>query len=73
MSQKGIEQLIGKALSDKQFLDGFLKDPEAKIKETGLDVSSEELSQIKKISPEKARGFSQTFAKEFYDRKQQAM
>ncbi|MBI1870747.1 MAG: hypothetical protein HYS07_06100 [Chlamydiae bacterium] len=70
MSQKGIEQLIGKALVDKQFLEDFLKNPEGKVKEAGFDVSSEELGQLKKVDAVKARQFSESFAKEFGKRQQ---
>ncbi|MBI1870750.1 MAG: hypothetical protein HYS07_06115 [Chlamydiae bacterium] len=70
MSQKGLEQLIGKALADEKFLDSFLKNPEAKVKEAGLDISVDELLRIKKIDTLKARQFAESFAKEFGDRKQ---
>ena len=70
MSQKGIEQLIGKALADKKFMEEVLKDPEAKIRQEGLDVSPEEIAQIKKIDSTKARQFAESFAQEFLNRKQ---
>ena len=69
MSQKGIEQLIGKALADKRFLEDLLKNPEGKIKETGLDISPDELAQIKKVDTQKAIKFAQTFTEEFADRR----
>ena len=70
MSQKGIERLIGRALADKNFLESFLKNPEGEAKNAGLDISPEELAQIKKIDPAKAKQFAESFAKEFVDRKQ---
>ena len=70
MSQKGIEQLIGKALADPMFLEGFLKDPALKIQESKLDVSPEELSWIQSIDRTKAKNFAMTFTKEFGNRKQ---
>lgn len=73
MSQKGIEQLIGKALADQKFLQDFLKDPEGKVKAEGLDISAQELAQVKRVDPEKAKKFSEIFAKEFVSRKQTGM
>ena len=69
MSQKGIEQLIGKVLADRGFFEEFIKDPETKIKEDLLDISTEELVQIKKLDKNKARQFAETFSKEFEDRR----
>jgi len=70
MSKKGVEQLIGKALADPKFLEDFLKDPESKIKEAGLDVSLEELTQIKLVDASKAKRFAESFAEEFGARRQ---
>ncbi len=70
MSQKGIEQLVGRALADKKFLEDLMKDPEGKIKQSGLDVSAQELEQIRKVDRAKAKQFAETFAKEFADRQQ---
>ena len=68
MSQKGIEQLIGKALADKKFLEDLLKNPEAKIRDEGLDISAEELAQIKKVDAQKAKRFAESFSQEFSNR-----
>lgn len=73
MSQKGIEQLIGKALADKNFMNAILKDPEGKIKESGLDISPEEISQLKQIDRAKAQKFAESFAVEFGGRLQHGM
>lgn len=70
MSQKGIEQLIGKALADKNFMVAVLKDPEGEIKKSGLDISQEEIAQIKQIDKAKAKKFAESFAEEFDFRKQ---
>lgn len=70
MSQKGIEQLIGKALTDEKFREDFLKNPQDVVRNTQLDISSEELAQIKKIDAAKIKQFTNSFAKEFGDRKQ---
>lgn len=72
MSQKGIEQLIGKALADKNFMEAVLRDPEREIKKSGLDISSDEISQLKQIDRAKAQKFAESFATEFGNR-QQAM
>lgn len=73
MSQKGIEQLIGKALLDVRFLGEFLKNPEGKVRENGLDISAQEIAYIKKMDSAKARSFAESFAKEFASRKQTGM
>ena len=70
MSQKGVEQLIGKALADKGFLDSLLANPEGAIRSSGLDVSDEELAQIKAIDKAKAKKLAETFEKEFIARKE---
>jgi hypothetical protein len=70
MSKKGVEQLIGKALADQKFLEDFLKDPEGKIKESGFDVSPEELARIKQVNAFKAKKFAESFAEEFGTRRQ---
>ncbi|MDP3980288.1 MAG: Os1348 family NHLP clan protein [Chlamydiota bacterium] len=70
MSQQGMEQLIGKALADENFLDDFLKDPEGKIKECGLDISAEEMETIKRVDSAKAKQFAKSFGMEFGSRKQ---
>lgn len=72
MSQKGIEQLVGRALTDRDFMEAVIKDPEGEIIKAGLDISPEELAQIKQIDRAKAKGFAESFAAEFGDRKQQA-
>ncbi len=72
MSQKGIEQLIGKALIDKKFLEEVMKNPEAVIRSSGLDVSAEELSQIKKVDSGKAKKLAEMFAGTFATRQQAA-
>lgn len=73
MSQKGIEQLIGKALADKNFMEAVLKNPEGEIKKAGLDISIEELAQIKQIDKAKAQKFSESFATTFGSRLQHGM
>ena len=73
MSQRGVEQLIGKALADKKFLEDLLKNPETKIRDAGLDISMEELTQIKKVDAQKVRRFSESFSKEFAGRWQAGM
>lgn len=70
MSQKGLEQLIGKVLADGELFNKLLKDPDGAIKETGLDISPEELAQIKQVNKEKAKKFAESFATEFGGRKQ---
>lgn len=72
MSQKGIEQLVGRALVDKDFMEAVIKDPEGEIRKAGLDVSPEELAQIKEVDTAKAQRFAESFATEFGIRKQQA-
>jgi len=72
MSQKGVEQLIGKALADKGFLDSLLANPEGAIRSSGLDISAEELGQIKAVDKAKAMKLAETFAQEFAGRKQPA-
>lgn len=73
MSQKGIEQLIGKALADKSFMDAVLKDPDGEIRKLGLDISPEEISQLKQIDKTKAQKFAESFAVEFGGRLQHGM
>jgi len=63
--------LIGRALSDRDFMEAVLKDPEGEIRKAGLDISPEELAQIKQVDREKAKSFAESFAQEFGDRKQQ--
>ena len=69
MSQRGVESLIGKALADKKFLEDLLKNPDAKIRDAGLDISAEELAQLKKVDAQKAKKFAESFSQEFADRK----
>ena len=73
MSKQGIEQLIGKAFADKGFLEDLLKNPEAKIKDSGLEISAEEIAEIKKVDHSKAKRFAESFSKEFASRLQPGM
>lgn len=68
MSQKGIEQLLGRALVDKDFMEAVLKDPEGEIRKAGLDISPEELAQIVQVDKAKAQRFAESFATEFGNR-----
>jgi hypothetical protein len=42
-----LERLIGRAVTDKDFRDKLLADPEGTVKGSGLSVSAEELAKLK--------------------------
>lgn len=41
------ERLIGRAVTDKQFRDGLLADPEGTVKGAGFSLSADEMKQLK--------------------------
>jgi hypothetical protein len=41
------ERLIGRAVTDKQFRDGLLADPEGTVRGTGFSLSADEMKQLK--------------------------
>ena len=41
-----LEQIVGKAILDKSFRAALLENPEAALKEAGIDLSAEELKSL---------------------------
>jgi hypothetical protein len=42
-----VERLIGRAVTNKEFRDKLLADPEGAVKEAGLQLSAEEITKVK--------------------------
>jgi hypothetical protein len=42
-----LERLVGRAVTDKDFRDKLLADPEGTVKGSGLSISAEELAKLK--------------------------
>jgi len=66
MASKGREELIGRAITDKDFRQRLLKDPEGTIRAEGFVVDAETLAKLKQIDPvaaeEAAKNLDETFA-----------
>ena len=51
MSQRGVEQALGKLVMDAEFRDAFFRDPAVAIRATGIELTAEERSALGRIRP----------------------
>lgn len=51
MSQRAVEQILGKLLTDEKFRDGFFRNPEQAAREAGLDLSRPEVDALRRVPP----------------------
>lgn len=59
MAQKTVEELIGRALTDRAFRDKLLANPEKTLAEEGYSVGPEVLEAIKKANPDDVNAMAQ--------------
>jgi hypothetical protein len=69
MAKKNVEELIGRALTDKAFRDSLLASPEATLKAEGYDVSPEVIDAIKSANPEEINAVAQGLENQLAHRK----
>ena len=58
MAKKDLSDLFGRAVSDPSFRQDLLNDPEGVARREGYDLSSKDLSTLKKMSAEGEEAFS---------------
>jgi hypothetical protein len=51
MSQRAVEQVLGKLLTDEGFREAFFADPEGTASRSGLTLSATELDGLRAVSP----------------------
>lgn len=69
MAEKGQNELIGRAIVDRDFRNRLLEDPEKVIEEEGYEVSDEVLQQIKAVDPRAADTAVEDLNSAFAERK----
>jgi hypothetical protein len=52
MSQRGVERVVGKLVTDEGFRDRFFDDPAGASLRIGVELSPDELDALKRIRPE---------------------
>jgi hypothetical protein len=55
MAKKDLERMVGRAVLDADFREKLLADPEAAIREAGLELTAEEMAWVKKVDRAKAK------------------
>jgi hypothetical protein len=50
MSQRAVEQVLGKMVTDEQFRDAFLVNPELATRQAGLPLARHEIAALRGIS-----------------------
>ncbi len=48
-----LRAIVAKAITDEKFCKKLMEDPEAAVKEAGIDLSSEQLKALKEMDKEK--------------------
>ena len=51
-SKEDLQAVAGKALADSEFRQRLLEDPEAAVKEAGIDLTDEQLKALKEMDKE---------------------
>jgi hypothetical protein len=69
MANKSVEELIGRALTDKEFRDRLLASPEATLKAEGYDVAPEVIEAIKSANPDEVNAVAQGLENQLANRK----
>ncbi len=52
MSQRGVERILGKLVTDRGFREGFFQDPSKAVPHIGVDLSPEEIDALSRIPPQ---------------------
>ncbi len=65
MSREGVQKLIGLACIDPEFRQKLIQDPEAAAKEYGVDLTPEEMENLKKVNPADIDEFADHFVARF--------
>lgn len=64
---KGLNELIGRAVTDPDFRQQLLTDPEGTVKAGGYEIPTETMDQLKQIDPSAAeaaaKNLDETFAR----------
>ncbi len=55
MAKEDLERLVGRAVLDADFREKLFADPEAAIREAGLDLTDEEMDWVRKVDRAKAK------------------
>jgi hypothetical protein len=69
MAKKSVEELIGRALTDKEFRDRLLASPEATLDAEGYDVAPEVIEAIKSSNPDEVNAVAQGLENQLANRK----
>jgi hypothetical protein len=69
MAKKSIEELIGRALTDKEFRDRLLQSPEATLNAEGYEATPEVVEAIKSANPEEIHAVAKGVEDQLQQRK----
>ena len=69
MAKKSVDELIGRALTDKAFRDRLLASPDATLREEGYEVGPEVVEAIKSVNPEEINAVAQGVENQLANRK----
>jgi hypothetical protein len=69
MAKKSVEELIGRALTDKAFRDRLLASPEATLNAEGYEVGPEVIEAIKSSNPDEVNAVAQGVESQLANRK----
>jgi hypothetical protein len=69
MVKKSVEELIGRALTDKTFRDRLLASPEATLSSEGYEVGPEVIEAIKSANPDEVNAVAQGLETQLANRK----
>jgi len=68
VSREGVQKLIGLAVTDVAFRERLLDDPAAAASEYGVDLTDQEIENIRKVHPADINAFADAFVARFGDR-----
>jgi hypothetical protein len=69
MAKKSVEELIGRALTDKAFRDRLFAAPDATLAEEGYEVGPEIIEAIKSTNPDEVNAVAQGVENQLAQRK----
>lgn len=65
MSREGVHKLIGMACIDPEFRHKLIEDPEAAAKEYNVELTPQELENLRKVNPADIDEFADHFVSRF--------
>ncbi|UQA58899.1 Franean1_4349 family RiPP [Polyangium aurulentum] len=69
MAKKSVEELIGRALTDKAFRDRLLASPEATLSSEGYEATPDIVEAIKSANPDEVNAVAQGLESQLANRK----